>query len=968
VSILATVNIYRVAEIYVYSFVDLPFSPSGVTHLIRLHRSVGFERELREVAEVLKVAKEGNNNVLAVVVAPYGWGKSELLDEIEVYAVNEGFDVVRTALSLEGEFTIEAASKKRDRPMLVLIDEADEISRVAAAHKLGALSDERFVKLIQKVATYIRALLEPRSYRHILGDPERFNKIAIIVALTPHLYYTILKNVVPDVFDITTGRVYREIVLDTRFPFWQFVETVKQRLLAYSSQERLKKIENGDIDPLSPFTLYELAAVYHLAKRRGEVAPRPLMKLVARLFQLKKEGKRLADLIREEGINPDLDDEVLELAFAGVPYVEKTPYSKEVYLYKVPYEDKESLNILKEYALVRGKDIDIKDMKNLSYEPYLYFTLLEGGRLYIYIAAEEDLQLDRYLIGKRYLVSDDVARLIGLDEVQTVTTVAREMSQKLENPLTLLEEVEHTIGVDGIRLRFCCGYVIWQNNMGIREAYIFIHVDREDELRKVVENIEDLVSRGAINGYVVDYVNLFITSKVLLTETIHSALAPLMSAYWKRLYPEPTSNYATLQIYGADRFEKLKHDLVRYAVDRLLKRETKLPEFVDLIRLGREKVRENLLRYTLALRRGKEKKQLVLIRVAEALDEGQEVEGLKSYRQIEEILLNAFEESIHEKELKSLVNVLFPTNLWRELREDDLIELMKLRGVVVPGGDRLYKYREDLARRYLAEVVRQIEMFSEVSIEKSTPFGVIRLTRKIETETLDVSFKDRKTYAKALREALQRLLEVREKFEEIRKELEKEAEEKARLLKRISAVLEKYPQRSKFIELGRLDEHNVKKEELIAQKADEALKIWDEIKHMAKTLGSKLDVEGDLAILLELPEPWLEEYVANLKLYATEISRRYEKYIEQEKARKAVAEWLREKFGVFEGDVDKALFEVAVKLAIDKKLLEAIARRGRGAVLDIDELAKETGLGRSEVEEGLEKLYKVGAVDKRYVA
>jgi hypothetical protein len=951
----------------VYAFVDLPFSPSGVTHLVRLHRSVGFERELQEVAEVLKVAKEGNNNVLAVVVAPYGWGKSELLDEIETYAAGEGFDVVRTALSLEGEFTIEVAAKKRDKPMLVLIDEADEISRIAAAHKLGALSDERFVKLVQKVTTYIRALLEPRSYRHLLGDPERFNKIVIVVAVTPQLYYTILKNVVPDVFDITSGRVYREVVLDTRFPFWQFVETVKQRLLAYSSQERLKNVESGEVDPLSPFTLHELAAVYHLARRKGEVAPRPLMKLVARLFQLKKEGRRLAHLLREEGVDPDLDDEVLEQAFAGVPYAEKTPYSREVYLYRVPYEDKEALSVLREYAVMRGKDLDLKDVKNLSYEPYLYFTLLEQGRLFVYMAAEEELRLDQYLVGRRYLVSDDVARLVGWDEVQTVAAVAREMSQRLENPLTLLEEVEHLIGVDGIRLRFCCGHVNWHNNMGIREAYVYIHVDREDELKKAVEGVENVVSQGAVNGYVVDYVNVFITSRVLLTETVHSALAPLMSAYWKRLYPELASNYVTLQIYGADKFEKLKHELVRRAVDKLLKREAKPPEFVDALRLGRERARENLLRYTLALRRGKEKKQVALIKAAEALDEGQVVEGLRTYRQIEEILLNAFEESIHEKELKSLVNLLFPTNLWREMKEDDVVELMKLRGVVVPAGDRLYKYREDLARRYLADILRQIEALSEVSVEKQTPLGVVKLTRTLGTAPIDTSFRDRRTYAKTLREALQRLLEAEERFKEAREELEKEAEDKAKLLKRISAVLEKYPQRSKFIELGRLEERDVKREEAIAQKAEEALKIWNEIKHVGKTLNSRLDVESDLATLLGLPEPWLDDYVANLKLYAAELSRRYEKYLEQEKARKAAAEWLRTKFGVA-GDLDKSLVEVASRLGVDKKLLEAVARRGRGAVLDVDELAKESGLDRAKVEEGLERLHKAGAVEKRYVA
>jgi hypothetical protein len=964
---LTTANIYSVTEVDVYAFVDLPFSPSGVTHLVRRHRSVGFERELQEIAEVLRVAKEGNNNVLAVVVAPYGWGKSELLDEVEVYAAEEGFDVVRAALSLEGDFTIEIVSKKRDKPMLVLIDEADEISRIAAAHKLGALSDERFVKLIQRVATYIRALLEPRSYRHILGEAERFNKIAIIVALTPHLYYTILKNVVPDVFDITSGRVYREIVIDTRFPFWQFVETVRQRLLAYSSHERIAKIKSGDIDPLSPFTLHELAALYHLAKRKGEVTPRLLMKLVARLFQLKKEGKRLAHLLREEGINPDLDDEVLERAFAGVPYVDKTPYSKEVYLYKVPYEDKEALNVLREYVAVKGKDLDLKDAKNLSYEPYLYFTLLEQGRLYIYMAAEEKLQLDQYLVGKRYLVSDDVAKLVGWDEVQAVIAVAREISQRLENPMVLLEEVGHVLGVDGIRLRFCCGYVIWQNNMGVREAYVFVHIDREEELKRAVKDFEDLISRGAVNGYVVDYVNIFVISKVLLTETIQSALAPLMSAYWKRLYREPASRYITLQIYGADKFDKLKHELIRNAVDKLLKKETKPPEFVDAVRLGREKVRENLLRYTLALKRGKEKKQIALIKAAEALDEGQEVEGLGAYRQIEEILLNAFDDAVHEKELKSLINVLLPVNLWREIREDDVVELMKLRGVVVPLGDRLYKYREDLAKRYLDEVLKQIETLSEVSVERQTPFGVIKLSKRIATITLDVSFRDRRTYAKALREALLQLLEVREMLEDVRKELEKEAEEKARLLKRISAVLEKYPQRSKFIQLEKLDERDVRKEEAIAQKADEALKIWAEIKHMAKALNMRLDVESDLATLLELPEPWLEDYLANLKLLAAEIAKRYEKYMEQERIKKVMAEWLEAKFGVT-GDLDKALSEVALRLNVDRRLLEAVARRGKGAVLDVDELSKETGLDKARVEEELEKLYKAGAVEKKYVA
>lgn len=951
-----------------YAFVDLPFSPSGVTHLIRRHKSVGFERELKELYEVLKAAREGNNNVLAVIIAPYGWGKSELLDELEALAEKEGFDIYRTALSLEGEFTIDIALKKRNKPMLVLIDEADELSRIVAVHKLGVLGDEKFVKTVQKVATYIRALLEPRSYKNILGDPERFNKIAIVVALTPQLYYTILKNVVPDVFDITSGRVYREIIIDTRFPFWQFVEVVKQRLLAYSDTERVREIERGKIDLLTPFTLYDLAAVYHLAKRRGEVAPRPLLKLMARLFQIKKEGGRLAHLLREEGFNPDLDDEILEIVFAAIPVEHKKPYLKEVYLYKIPFEDKEALNIAREYLVVRGKELDIKDPKNVSYEPYLYYSLIEDGRLFVYLIAEENLGIEKYLVGKRYVVAEDVAKLVGWEEAQSVAIVAKELSQRLESPIALLEEAERALGIEGVKLRRCCGYATWSNKMGVREAYLFLYVDREDELKRVVEELAEVVSQGVINGYVVDYLNVLLVSRVLLTETIQQATSPLMSAYWKRLFPDPVSKFTTLEIYGADKYEKLKQQLIKYAVDKILKRGEKPPEFVDAVMLGRERARENVLKYTLALKKGKEKKAIALIKLAEALEEGGEVEGLKAYREIEEILLNAFEDSIHEKEFKSLINTLFPVNLWREIREDDVVELMKLRGQIIPIGDRLYKYREDLAKRYMSEVLRQLEALREVKVERQTPAGPIKLVRVLDIGEIEAAFTDKKSYAKALREALLKLQVIKEKYNEIKTELEREAEEKARLIKRMYSLLEKFPQRRKFVNLEKLDEEIVRREEAIAQKTEEALHVWSGIKHMASAVGSRLDVERDLAVLLELPEPWIADYVAVLKIYSSELEKKYALFLEKEKAKKTALEWLKSKFGVESEDIDTALTTVATKIGVNIKLLEAVAKRGKGAVLEVDQLAVETGLKKEEVERELERLYKAGAVEKKYVA
>ncbi|MFN7106401.1 MAG: ArsR family transcriptional regulator, partial [Pyrobaculum sp.] len=133
-------------------------------------------------------------------------------------------------------------------------------------------------------------------------------------------------------------------------------------------------------------------------------------------------------------------------------------------------------------------------------------------------------------------------------------------------------------------------------------------------------------------------------------------------------------------------------------------------------------------------------------------------------------------------------------------------------------------------------------------------------------------------------------------------------------------------------------------------------------------LGDTVDVEKDLTVLLELPQPWLDEYAADLKLYTTDLTKRYEKFLESQKSKKAILDWLAVRLGVVEEDVEKAVALVSTKLGVDGELIKAVARRGRGVLLDLEELSKETGLEKSRVEEQLEKLHKAGLVEKRYVA
>ncbi|MFN7106400.1 MAG: hypothetical protein ACK4M3_07460, partial [Pyrobaculum sp.] len=177
---------------------------------------------------------------------------------------------------------------------------------------------------------------------------------------------------------------------------------------------------------------------------------------------------------------------------------------------------------------------------------------------------------------------------------------------------------------------------------------------------------------------------------------------------------------------------------------------------------------------------------------------------------------------------KSLIHTLFPVNLWRELREDDVIELMKLRGVLVPQGGVVYRYREDLAKRFLSELLSQLYALNRVNIEKQTPWGILKVQKQLEVVEIRPVFNSRETYAKALREVMLKLLELKEIYEKLKIEAERELEEKTKLLKKVAAVIEKFPQRRKFIDMNNLSEKDVKREEYILQKAEEVLRIWNE--------------------------------------------------------------------------------------------------------------------------------------------
>lgn len=947
----------------------MPFNPSGVVNVVRLHRARGFEKELAQALELLDLVNKAKSNTLAVVIAPYGYGKSEFLDEVQAEAERRGLRTVRLALanSFREEALRALGDKQAGEPMVVLIDEADELSRLAAMYKLGALSDEQFRQAVMDLAAIVRALLEPRNYPHILRSPQNYDKVLIIAALTPQVYYTILKNVVPDVFDITTGRVYREIQLDPRFPFWQFVEVVKERLYAYSDERRRAEIDSGALSPLAPFTLHELAALYHIAIKKGEVSPRYLLKLAARLLQLKESGKGVVDLASEEGV-PAGEPELAPYALSAIP-IEKIEEKyidvfRKVKVYKIPFNDKEAINIINKKIILRGKEISPGDPKSASYEPYLYYTLLEGNELYIYFFGDAE-ELREYYVGDAYIISADVAQKISGED--TLAKISRELTERLQNPLTFLDEIEKTAGLTGLKLRACCGRAIWYNSLGFREAFLLFYINNDDELNRIKEYISKIITEGVVDNYPIDYVIALVFSPTLLTSELESALSPMLKTSWKGVYPDLSEKFLYIDVYGADKLDKLKNKIIKYNIDKVLGKQGDRIELIDNIKLYREEARENTLKYTLALRRGKEKKDIALLKAAEQIIAGQIPDGLTAYKKIEETLMRKMSSAeIHEKELLWLIEALFPINLWRDVRADDLIALLVYTGSLIPDNKLYRKYDPEYGKKYLNSLREELLKLVNIEISiKSKIFGEIKLQKTLDVKLPPIDFRDRAEYAQRVLDYKKALIEARELADEVARELEKEAESKRKLLVELEKIAEALPQRRRFLAL---DEKVVARELDIAAKAEEIRRIWRELEPIAKELGKAVSVEADLEALLNLPEPWLDDYLASLKVYSAKLRSEYDRYREKMRLRERAMEWAKVRLGITASDVEEALGKVAKDVGVPYELIYSIAARGPGAVVEPSQLAAELSLDEAQVVKWLEALAMKGIIEKRYVA
>ncbi len=724
-----------------FGFVDRPLNPSGLPSVKRRYSAVGMERELGEVEKALSAFLQGQDNILAVIIGPYGWGKTELLDASQELIEGRGIKVVRLSLSIGLDFNIMGKildAKRGNKHLVVMLDEADELTRLVSIS--GGINDD-VKRLIVNMGTIMRALLEPRNYAHQLGiDAADLSGVMVIAAFTPHLYYNILKSNVPDLFDITKGRVYREIIMDERFPYWLYEAIISNRLEAYSTQSfRDLKTAAGGGD-LWPLTREALSFLY-LAAASGEggtVTPRNMMKLTAKLLDRVVESGRqltvgvLASFALDElkWIDSDLLKELLEtysdlsiLILSGIPVsidalgvspqaLAVSGIAEEVLVAEIDPGDSKAVAGLNGVRMLFGLlPIAFKDLRDLSIEYGSHYPRYSGGRVVLNAVlpttAEEELRRLGIKYVRAYELKKDIHRAVfkqrgsaGLGDVEPVMReLAQEGAPAVLKHLIRLISGSAQLGAQG-------NIVVNVSEQSLDARLGFLGVEWSPTVERM---IDEAVLRGEVRMgqsiKPVDGLILIAASSSLLTRDLEDLIRRSLSKLrWKDVFP--VDGHVMVIPMGSDKLDEARQTVMGLALMgkpnppaeyRVFVERARA--FLDRLNSFKEELRSDLLRYTIGMRR-RESKREGIRRIVEQWVSGDVRDLPDSFKcgdkpcisLVEQVVLdylNRTERQVTQRELESIIAAILPVQLWREFREGDLIQLMRMRGLLIQVGDKL---------------------------------------------------------------------------------------------------------------------------------------------------------------------------------------------------------------------------------------------------------------------------------------
>ncbi|NPB00688.1 MAG: hypothetical protein GXO10_04875 [Crenarchaeota archaeon] len=789
-------------------FRRFPLTFTGVPELDKASRPVGFERELAQLMDVVdKLLNTSlNENLLVVIVGEYGWGKTELLDyfvSIVAEKYNGKIEIARVPLTfnLSSQHIVNVIRRRSGKPLILIIDEADEIVRALSLRKVAG-DGKDVERVLTELSSIIRALLEPRQYSGVIGLPlEKLRNMLIVLSVTPQVYYGILKSYVPDIFDVSVGRIFREIVLRSETPLWLYDAIIQEKLRAASTPSRLREVERGRLDPLSPLKFEYLSSLYYIIEQseRRMPSPRTLLKYTAKLLDLVfKHGKLDLEtflkflkeisteitivkdiLTRLEEIEQTCEDrdvtrtiQLLELV--PIPLTEsfiieqakvsraviesllKTGEVEQVKLLKIKISDRQVLKELNDLRIRRGLEpIDISDDRELSLKIDDYFTRYENEPVLYVVALDNDLLklaekrnikiYNAYML-KRRRVLEHSAETSSIDEIRRQV---RKVLTEITDPLKFFEKLTSIMygrpkicGKIRDGVYFC---YTTTSGLGLRTLSIMVELDNSSEINVVKSVLEELL-RECYVKYGNDELCFDIISIIVYCpkcELDPNIAEKIIKGPWK-VSTLDRSIFTNVHIVDSSNIERYRYSIIG---NELITRFKNIPEkyghYIKYLNDLKEKIDSFLKRSSdyilknlvLAVRRSRSSKSEILRELVETWIRGEKLldqpevwrdsEGRARISNVELLLYQFLKErnicKISQKDLEKIIRRLFPTFLWKDLKEKDLVELCKLRGLLIEvEHGKLAPYTPSIAKSMLArklEELKKLEKSSKKRIE-----------------------------------------------------------------------------------------------------------------------------------------------------------------------------------------------------------------------------------------------------------
>lgn len=363
------------------------------------------------------------------------------------------------------------------------------------------------------------------------------------------------------------------------------------------------------------------------------------------------------------------------------------------------------------------------DLRDVSISYGSYYTAYEGEPT-IYVILPGNAKFSSSVsITRAYQVSPRLHRILVFGKEPEEVIRAKEEVSKAINIVNAFREdlaaeiVRAALGSQVTLYPLSSAWVgIVENPLDVRIGIIVsTDGDPPNHLTKLLSKV---INEGAITidgqERFIDSLLVIIMSRTLLTSDIMKSIVESISKLSWKLVLGPATDFVYFSVFGSDKIDELRSIVIGSRLERLdrVPREysvflERLNDYRDEVLAFRDRVRQRVLQYTMAIRRGaKESKDAVIRRIVEAWVKGEGLEdqpevfrdesGKARVSAVElsfiDYLRSLGKQSFTEKELEYLIRRLYPTHLWREFKEVDLIKLLSLRGLLLPVNNNLTEY------------------------------------------------------------------------------------------------------------------------------------------------------------------------------------------------------------------------------------------------------------------------------------